>query len=131
VGAQIVHDDDIAWSDGVEQLLVDSGPEADAIDRAVEDARRNDPITSEGGHEGQGFPALTPVGDVTSCLLKSEHLRREIDPPDQFLLLLSYLKLKPSRLRNCQTVSCETVTPRAASSAFSPCSVRCDIWLIR
>jgi hypothetical protein len=42
-----------------------------------------------------------------------------------------FLNRSPSRRRNSQTALCETFTPRAASSSFRPCSVRCDIWLIR
>ena len=42
-----------------------------------------------------------------------------------------FLKLRPSRRRNVHTAWCETFTPRAASSSFRPCSVRCGVWLIR
>ena len=42
-----------------------------------------------------------------------------------------FLNRSPSRRRNSQTALCETFTPRAASSSFSPCSVRCGVWPIR
>ena len=42
-----------------------------------------------------------------------------------------FLKRSPSRRRKRQIASCETVTPRAASSAFSPCRVRCGSCPIR
>jgi hypothetical protein len=38
-----------------------------------------------------------------------------------------FLNRSPSRRRNSQTTLCETLTPRAASSAFRPCSVRCGV----
>ena len=56
VAAQIVHHHDVAGPDGVEQLLVYPGPEALAINRAVEDAGRDDPIMAQGRHEGHGAP---------------------------------------------------------------------------
>ena len=33
-------------------------------------------------------------------------------------------ELSPSRRRNSHTALCETFTPRAANSSFSPCNVR-------
>ena len=42
-----------------------------------------------------------------------------------------FLNRNPSRRRNSQTALCETLTPRAASSSFSRCSVRCGVWPIR
>jgi hypothetical protein len=42
-----------------------------------------------------------------------------------------FLNRSPSRRMNSHTALCETWTPRAASSSFSPCSVRCGVCLIR
>lgn len=42
-----------------------------------------------------------------------------------------FLNRSPSRRRNCHTVSCNTFIPRAASSAFSLCTGRCGVFLIR
>ncbi len=55
-------------------------------------------------------PSLPPTGDVGACLLKTEQR--------------IFLNLSPSRRRNNHTALCETFTPRAANSSFSPCSVR-------
>ena len=56
MGAQIVHDDDIAGGQGRNQELLDIGGEGPAVDRSVDDARRGDGITSQGGEEGAGRP---------------------------------------------------------------------------
>lgn len=40
VRPEIVHDDDVAWFEHWHELLRDIGPEALAVDRPVEDARR-------------------------------------------------------------------------------------------
>lgn len=42
-----------------------------------------------------------------------------------------FLNRSPSRRRNVQTALCETLTPRAASSSFSLCGVRCGVRRIR
>lgn len=57
VAAEIVHDDDVAGSEGRHQLLVDVGAEALAVDRAVEDAGSGQAITAKCPEEGQGTPA--------------------------------------------------------------------------
>lgn len=41
---------------GTSQRLLDPGPEAGAVDGAVEDARRRDPIVAQGGQKGGGLP---------------------------------------------------------------------------
>jgi hypothetical protein len=38
-----------------------------------------------------------------------------------------FLNRSPSRRRNNHTALCETLTPRAASSSFRPCRVRCGV----
>lgn len=71
-----------------------------------------------------GLPALTPPHDVGARLFKS----KQRSPPSRGQ---AFLNRNPSRRRNTHTALCETVTPRAASSSFSPCSVRCGVCLIR
>jgi hypothetical protein len=44
VTAEIVHNDDVAGSEGGYQQLLDIGEEALAVDRPVDDARRVDPV---------------------------------------------------------------------------------------
>jgi hypothetical protein len=56
VAAEVVEDDDIARSQGRNENLFDIGEEAGSVDRAVEDARRDNPIGAQSGEEGQGFP---------------------------------------------------------------------------
>src|SRR3546814_14572684 len=56
VGAEIVHDDDVAGFEHGHELLLDIGPEALAVDRPVEDARRRQPIAAQRAEEGQRAP---------------------------------------------------------------------------
>lgn len=42
--SEVIHDDDIAGLQHPDELLLDIGSEALAVDRAVEDARRCEPI---------------------------------------------------------------------------------------
>lgn len=62
VAAEIVHDHDIAGAERRCQKLLDIGPEAVAIDRAVDDQRRVDPVMAQCGDEGGGFPVA--MGDM-------------------------------------------------------------------
>ena len=54
---EIVGDDDVAGLEGWDQLLADVGAEALAVDRAIEDAGRSEPIAAKRAEEGQGVPA--------------------------------------------------------------------------
>src|SRR5271165_63187 len=56
VGAEVVEDHDVAWLEGRDQELLDISSEALAVDRAVEQAGRVDPIVAQGGEEGRGLP---------------------------------------------------------------------------
>lgn len=56
VAAQVVHDDDIAGSEGRNELLLDIGTETLAVDRSVEDARCCEPVATERTEEGQCAP---------------------------------------------------------------------------
>jgi len=57
VAAEIVHDDDIAWLEHGNELLFDISAEAFAVDWAVEDARRGEPVTAQRAEESQRAPA--------------------------------------------------------------------------
>ena len=56
VTAQVVHDDNVARGERWYEELLDPGGEAEAIDRAIEDAWRLDPIMPERGQKGQCPP---------------------------------------------------------------------------
>jgi len=56
VAAEIVHDNDVARSERWHQDLLGVGEETHAIDRAVEHARRGDPIVTQRGEERHGLP---------------------------------------------------------------------------
>ena len=56
MAAEIVHDDDVAWLEDRDELLFDVGAEAFAVDRAVEDARRGEPIAAQCAEEGHRAP---------------------------------------------------------------------------
>lgn len=57
VASEIVHDDDVAWLEGCDQLLFDIGQEARPIDRAIEDAGRGDPVAPQRRQKGHRAPA--------------------------------------------------------------------------
>ncbi len=62
VAAQIVHNDDIARSEGRQQTLFDIGQEAGAVDRAIEDARSGHAVVAQRRHEGQRVPVAVGAG---------------------------------------------------------------------
>lgn len=56
VGAEIVHDNDVAGFKDRHELLFDIGAEALPIDRSVEDARGGQTIAPKSAEKGQGAP---------------------------------------------------------------------------
>lgn len=56
VTAEVVENDDVAWSQGRNQRLLNPGGEADSVDGAVEDQGCYDPVVTETGKEGQCLP---------------------------------------------------------------------------
>ena len=56
VGAEIVHDDDVAGLQHRHELLFHIGPKALAIDRPIEDTRGGEPIAAQRPEEGQRAP---------------------------------------------------------------------------
>ena len=64
VGAQIVHDNDVAWFQGRRQNLLDIGEETLAVDRPIEHEGRRNLVASQRGEEGHGFPMpMRRLGD--------------------------------------------------------------------
>jgi hypothetical protein len=57
VAANIVEDDDIAGTRSRQENLLDTDPEAHAIDRSLNEPRRIDPAMAQGRQEGHGLPA--------------------------------------------------------------------------
>jgi hypothetical protein len=149
VGAEIVHNDDIAGLQCRHQHLLDIGEEALAIDRPVNDAGRGDAVMPECRKEGHCTPMavrdLSPKREPTSppamgtghvglCprLIDEDETGRidfklvplppgaaagdiQADPARSRTRF--FLKLVPWRLRNRQSVSDDTTTPRSPSSA--------------
>ena len=70
MGAEIVHNDDIAGLEGRHQHLLDIGAEALAVDRPVDDAGRGDAVMPECRKEGHRAPMavwnLSPERGPTS-----------------------------------------------------------------
>jgi hypothetical protein len=56
VGAEVVHDDDVARLQHRDELLLDIGAEALAVDRSVEDTRSDEAVAAQRAEEGQGAP---------------------------------------------------------------------------
>ena len=56
MAAEIVHDDDVAGLQDWNELLLDIGAEAFAVDRAVEDARCRELVAAQRAEEGQRAP---------------------------------------------------------------------------
>ena len=56
MAAEIVHDDDVAGLENGNELLLDIGAEAFAVDRSVEDARGGEPVAAQRAEEGQRAP---------------------------------------------------------------------------
>jgi hypothetical protein len=55
VRAEVIHDNDVAGAQRRSEHLFDISLETFAVDWTVEDARRIDASTAQGGHEGQVF----------------------------------------------------------------------------
>ena len=56
MGAEIVHDDDVAGLERADELLFDIGAEALAVDRPVEDARGGKSVAAQRAQKGQRAP---------------------------------------------------------------------------
>src|SRR5690606_34521514 len=77
VGAQVIHDDDVAMAQGWQGYLFDIGAERDVVDGAIEDTRGGEPVASQrprswcaNGHAGQSrAPArfVVPARGPRTC----------------------------------------------------------------
>jgi hypothetical protein len=77
--AEIVDDDDVAWSQRRHKDLFDVGEEACAVDRAVEDAGRVDAIDTQSGEERHRLPmAVRNLGRQTATTLVPSPQRRHV-----------------------------------------------------
>jgi len=56
VTGEIVQHDDLAWSQGRNEALLDIGPKAVSIHRAVQYTRSRHPIDAQSGDEGRCLP---------------------------------------------------------------------------
>ena len=56
MAAVIIHDHDVAFLEHTRELLFDPGAKAHAIDRSVEDARRNEPVMTQRAEKGRCAP---------------------------------------------------------------------------
>src|SRR3954453_17477811 len=81
--SQIVHDDDIAGLQHGDELLLDIGAEALAVDRSVEDARRCEPIAAQCAEEGQRAPVAVRSQSAQPLALRPPTAQRShvgLDP---------------------------------------------------
>ncbi len=79
VTAEIVHDDDIAGSQRGHEELLDPCGKALAVDRAIEDAGRIDPVMAKGCQEGQRAPfAERSAGDQLAPARRPAPDRRHV-----------------------------------------------------
>ncbi len=86
VAAKVIHYYDVTWLQRRHKDLLDVGAEAVAIDRAVEDAWRGEPVAAQGAKEGQGAPA-SPWREATRPLaFRSPAARRRPVGPDPCLV---------------------------------------------
>src|ERR1700689_2307104 len=63
---QIVRDDDVAWPQLGNERLFDIGEKGLAVHRAVEAHGRRDPVVTQPGGEGGGFPMAMGHGSAAS-----------------------------------------------------------------
>jgi len=89
VSAEVVHDDDVTFPERRNQELLDVTPEGLAVDRAVDDAGRFDPIMPKRGKERHRAPVavrnVSPQrGAATPPAMRPGHVRlRQQTKPDQ------------------------------------------------
>ncbi|KAJ8134041.1 hypothetical protein OY671_012745, partial [Metschnikowia pulcherrima] len=58
VATEVIQDDDVAGSKDGQKNLLDIGAKAHAIDRALDEPWRIDPVMAQGRQEGHGLPAV-------------------------------------------------------------------------
>ena len=80
MAAEIVHDHQVARFEGRDENLIDIGAEDHAVDRAVDDAGRGEPVAAQRRQEGEGPPfAERRLGDQTLTFgappVRARHVR--------------------------------------------------------
>jgi len=83
VAAKIVHDDDVAWPEHGNELLLDISAEAFAVDWAIEDAWCRELVAAQGAEEGQGPPVAMRGKGSDALALRSPSPQRShvgLDP---------------------------------------------------
>jgi len=101
VGAEIVHDDDVAGFERRHELLLDIGLEALAVDRPIEDARGGKAIDPQGSQEGQRAPMSVRSKAAQALAFRS--------PPPQ----RRHVGLDPGLIDEDQLAGIETGLPGA------------------
>lgn len=105
VRAEVIHDNDVAGAQRRSEHLFDISLETFAVDWTVEDARRIDASTAQGGHEGQGFPmAVRNLGMEPLAAPAPSPKRRHIG-------------LGPSLVEKNETLGCK---PRLKTLPYGP-----------
>lgn len=107
MGAEIVHDHDVAGLQGRDENLFDIEQKTLGIDRAVEAPGRFDPIPPQSGDEGHGVP-------VAERHLSGQALARTGSV---------FFVCEPCATHEIQTLWLSTFRPRSANSAKSPVRV--------
>ena len=104
MAGEVVEDDDVAGPERRDEELLDPGLEALAVDRAVEDAGRAEPVRSQPGEEGHGAPVAAGREPLEAlALLRPAAQRRHVglDPglidEHQAIRLQPALERLPSR----------------------------------
>ena len=80
MAAEIVHDHQVARFEGRDENLIDIGAEDHAVDRAVDDAGRAEPVAAQRRQQGEGPPfAERRLGDQTLAFgappVRARHIR--------------------------------------------------------
>ena len=103
VAAEIVHDDDITGFERQDEVLLDIGTEAGAVDRPIEDAGCGKPIMAQRAEEGQRAPMAMWRKPAQPLALRSPAAQRRhvgLDPglvdEDQLVRIEARLQRAPA-----------------------------------
>ena len=79
VAAEIIKNDDVAWTQDRNEYLLDVDEENLAIDRAIDDEGSLDAVVAQGSDEGQGLPVpMWRIGLETLPALSPATQRRHV-----------------------------------------------------
>jgi hypothetical protein len=76
VGAEIVHDDDVAWLQDWHELLFDISAETPAIDRSIKYAWCGEPVAAQRPKEGQRAPVAVRCEAAQALALRAPASQR-------------------------------------------------------